>query len=126
MTTGAKRAARKPPTLPRLAAPSHALPRLAVPGPAAPNPAFLPQSERFGIASLADLDPADNPDTPIEQRPGKISWIRRQPHYGFAGPIPGVLRGERVFAASRHHDHYSILIESETDPRLSRAVHIQK
>jgi hypothetical protein len=65
---------------------------------------------------LSDLDPTDNPSTPIELRPALRVWtIRRVAHHNFEGQLAGIHRGERVFAA----DAYSALVEREEPPLAS-------
>jgi hypothetical protein len=65
--------------------------------------------------TLADLAPDDRPDVPIEQRPGRITWIRHVRHYQVDGPVE-LRSGERAFSCGAHHGHYSYAVEIE-EPR---------
>jgi hypothetical protein len=63
--------------------------------------------------TLSTLELNENPTN-------KITWVRRHAHYGFCGPVPGLRRGERVFAVgAAHHDAHIVLIESDERPTKS-------
>jgi hypothetical protein len=70
--------------------------------------------------TLADLGPNDTPDTPIEMRPGKISWARLV-RYGACERFerqltlpPGATHAQT--GGGPVHAHYSYYVFGEGEP----------